>query len=215
MKQLKLISTLFIILTSLFSCMPPATFTEPQPVDTKNISKFPKRLQGVYVNTADTADHSILSVSDKLVQVTYDFDYKVHPNQLDSASQPSGDTIIHPETKEKTKIVYDGDSIVIHVHRTDTLFQLDCDNVVRKFKGCYFFNTRYKETSWIVHKVQLSRGQLVISSISGEHDIDNLKEIAETSIDTIPPYQFTMTKKQFKKFVKNGGFSESEVFVKQ
>ena len=211
MKQLKLIPT-FIILTTLFACKPPVTFNEPQPTDTDNLSKFPKRLQGQYLSLAD---NSTLSISDKLIQRTYDYDYKVHPNQLDSTSQLSGDTIIDLKTNEKTVIKRHGDSLVTHIHYIDTLFQMDYDNVVRKFKGYYFLNTRYDKTSWEVKKIQLVKGQLLISSISTKKDIESLKEITETATDTIPPYKFTATKKQFKKFIKNDGFSDSETFVRQ
>jgi hypothetical protein len=210
MKRLKLISTL-IILTSLFACEPPVTFTEPQPTETDNLSKFPKRLQGQYLSLAD---NSTLSISDKLIQRTYDYDYKVHSNQLDSTSQLSGDTIINLKTNEKTVIKRDGDSLVTHIHYIDTLFQLNYDNVVRKFKGYYFLNTRYDKTSWEVKKIQLSKGQLTISSISTKLDIDNLKEITETPTDTIPTYKFTATKKQFKEFIRNDGFSDNETFVR-
>lgn len=210
MKRLKLIST-FIILTSLFACEPPATFNEPQPTDIDNLSKFPKRLQGQYLSLADS---STLSISDKLIQRFYDFDYKIHPSQLDSTSRLSGDTIIDLKTNEKHLIKRVGDSLITHVHYIDTLFQMDYDNVVRKFKGYYFLNTRYDKTSWEVKKIQLAKGQIVISSISSKLDIENLKEITETPLDTIPPYKFTATKKQFKKFIKNDGFSDSETFVR-
>lgn len=211
MKRHKLISTL-IILASLFACEPPVTFNEPQPTDTDNLSKFPKRLQGQYLSLED---NSTLKISDKLIQRIYDFDYKMHPNQLDSTSRLSGDTIIDLTTNEKTVIKRDGDSLVAHIHYIDTLFQLDYDNVVRKFKGYYFINTRYDRTSWEVKKIQLSKGQIVISRISTKQDIENLKEITENATDTIPPYNFTVTKKQFKEFIKRDGFSDSEIFVRQ
>ena len=211
MKRLKLIST-FIILTSLFACEQPVTFNEPQPTDIDNLSKFPKRLQGQYLNFAD---NSTLLVSDKLIQRIYDYDYKVHLNQLDIAEQLSGDTIINIKTKEKTLIKRDGDSLITHVHYIDTLFQMDYDNIVRKFKGYYFLNKRYDKTSWEVKKIQLTKGQLILSTISTKHDIENLKEITETPQDTVPPYKFTATKKQFKEFIKNDGFSDSEIFVRQ
>jgi hypothetical protein len=196
----------------LFACEPPVTFNEPQPTDIDNLSKFPKRLQGQYMSLAD---NSTLSISDKLIQRIYDYDYKIHPNQLDSTTQLSGDTIIDLTTNEKTVIKRDGDSLINHAHYIDTLFQMDYDNVVRKFKGYYFLNTRYDKTSWEVKKIQLEKGQLVISGISTKEDIENLKEITETATDTIPPYKFTATKKQFKKFIKNDGFSDSETFVRQ
>lgn len=211
MKRLKLIST-FIILASLFACEPPVTFDEPQPTDTDNLSKFPNRLQGQYISLAD---NSTLSISDKLIQRIYDYDYKIHVNQLDSNSRLVGDTVVDLETNERTLIKRDGDSLVNHIHYIDTLFQMNYDNVVRKFKGYYFLNTRYDKESWEVKKIQLTKGQLILSTISTKLDIENLKEITETPQDTVPPYKFTATKKQFKEFIKNDGFSDSEIFVRQ
>ncbi len=211
MKRLKIIST-FIILTSLFACDPPVTFNEPQPTDTDNLSKFPNRLQGQYISLSD---NSTLSISDKLIKRIYDYDYKVHSNQLDSNSRLVGDTVIDLKTNERTLIKRYGDSLVTHIHYIDTLFQMNYDNVVRKFKGYYFLNTRYDKESWEVRKIQLSKGQLVIGSISTKLDLDNLKEITETAQDTVPPYKFTTTKKQFKKFIKADGFSDSETFIRQ
>lgn len=211
MKRLKIIST-FIILTSLFACEPPVTFDAPQPTDTYNLSKFPNRLQGQYLSLED---NSTLLISDNLIQRIYDYDYKVHPNQLGSTSKLVGDTVIDLQTNERTLITRDGDSLVTHIHYIDTLFQMNYDNVIRKFKGYYFLNTRYNKESWEVKKIQLSKGQLIISSISTKLDLENLKEITETTQDTIAPYNFTTTKRQFKNFIKKGGFSDSETFVRQ
>ena len=210
MKPLRIISAI-IILTSLVACEPPVSFTEPQPTDTDNLSNFPSRLKGVYLSLSDS---SILSINDKLIQRTYDFDYKIHPNQLDSTARLSGDTLINMETNERELIKRDGDSLKIHIHSVDALFQMDYDNVVRKFKGYYFLNTRYDKTSWAVEKMNLSKGQLIISSISTKEDIENLQEITETAQDTVINYKFTATKRQFKKFVKNDGFSDSETFMR-
>ena len=198
-------------MTSIVACEPPVTFTEPQPADTDNLSNFPRRLKGIYISLSDS---STLSINDKLIQRTYDFDYKIHPNQLDSTTRLLGDTLIKVETKERQLIKRDGDSLKIHIHNVDTLFQMDYDNVVRKFKGYYLLNTRYDKTSWTVEKMNLSKGKLIISRISTQEDIKNLREITETAQDTLINYSFTATKRQFKKFVKNDGFSDSEIFVR-
>ena len=210
MKQLKIIS-IFIFLTNLFACEPPITFSEPQPTNTTNLSKFPIRLEGQYLSLADS---SALSIGEKLIIRVYDHHYKVHPNQLDSSSRIVGDTVIDIETNKKTLIKRVGDSLLVHIHYTDTLFQMNYDNVVRKFKGYYFLNTRYDKESWEVKKIELSKRQLVISSVSTKLDLENLKEITETTQDTIPPYNFTTTKRQFKRFIKNDGFSDNEIFIK-
>ncbi len=209
MKRLKFF--LFILLMGLIACEPPVTFSEPQPTGLDNLSEFPSRLQGNYLSLED---NSMLSINDKLIQRTYDFDYKIHINQLDSTSILSGDTIFDLLSNEKTIIKREGDSLVIHVNYNETLFQLNYDNVVRKYKGYYFINNRYDKESWEVKKMQLTKGQLIISSISTSLDLENLKEITATQQDTIAPYKFTTSKKQFKKFIKNEGFSESETFVR-
>ena len=158
MKRLKFITTI-IILTSLFACESPVTFNEPQPTDTDNLSKFPDRLQGQYLSLAD---NSALVIGDKLIQRIYDFDQKIHPSQLDSNSRISGDTIINLMTNTREVVKRDGDSLVAHIHYIDTLFQMDYDNVVRKFKGYYFLNKRYDKESWEVKKIELSKGQLIV-----------------------------------------------------
>jgi hypothetical protein len=150
-----------------------------------------------------------------MIQRIYDFDYKNHLNQLDSTQQLSGNTITNIETKEKTIIRRDGDSLIFHVHYIDTLLQMNSDNVARKFKGYYFLNKSQDRIGWEVKKIHLTKGQLILSSISTKLEIKNLQEITETPQDTIPLYKFTATKKQFKKFIQNDGFRDTEIFVKK
>ena len=203
----------FAGITMMFSCeRPQVTFKEPQPTNTENISEFPKSLRGQYLSVEDG---SILIIGNKLMQRIYDFDYKIHPNELDSTQQIVGDTVIDFEINEKIPIRRDGDSLVIHIHRIDTLFLMDYDNVVRKFKGYFFLNIRWGKESWEVKKMQLKKGQLIVSRISTKEEIENLKKITETQQDTVSSHEFTVKKKQFKEFVKNEGFRNSEIFIKQ
>lgn len=211
MKQLKLIFVL-IGLTSLLACEPAVTFTTPQPEGVKDLLEFPSRLQGHY---ASTKDSSTLSIGAQLIQRVYDFDKRIDTARLGGSSRLSGDTLFDLVTDHKTLLWHEGDSLMAHVHYIDTLFQMTPENVVRKFKGHYFLNQRYGDVGWEVTKVELSKGKLVISHISAEHDIAKLKETAESSLDTVPPYKFTATKRQFGKFVRNKGFSEGEVFIRQ
>ena len=211
MIRLKFITTI-IILTSLVACAPPVTFNEPQPTNTDNLSEFANRLQGHYLSSADS---SVLIIDAKTIQRIYDFDYKIHPSQIDSNSRLSGDTIINVTTNTREIVKRAGDSLVTHINYIDTLFQIDYDNVVRKFKGFYFLNKRLDKESWEVKKIELSKGQLIVSSISSKEDIENLKAITESTQDTVSPYNFAATKKQFKEFVKNKGFTDSEKFIRK
>ena len=211
MKRIKYI-TIFIIFTSLVACAPAVTFNEPQSTDIDNLAEFPNRLHGQYLSSADS---SALIIDAKTVQRIYDFDYTIHPSQIDTNSRLSGDTIINLTTNTREIVKRDGDSLVTHINYIDTLFQIDYDNVVRKFKGFYFLNIRRDKESWEVKKIELSKGQLIVSSISSKEDIENLKAITESAQDTVAPYNFAATKKQFKQFVISKGFTDSEKFIRQ
>lgn len=208
MKQLKNIIT-FCTLIILSSCGPIVTFDEPQPTDTDNLSKFPKRIQGQFQSLRD---NSVLNLNDKTITRTYDFEVKVHINQLDSTYRLSGDTVINIQDNDSKVMRREGDSLIEHIFSSDTLFEITDDGVLKKYKGYFFLNTNYGK-EWGVQKLSFQRGQLTISSISTKEDIELLKEISESITDSLP-YQFKPTKNQFKKFVKADGFSDSEIFVK-
>ncbi|MHC1776024.1 MAG: hypothetical protein AB9834_11495 [Lentimicrobium sp.] len=201
-----------LILTGLLSCDPVVTFTEPQPEGTDNLLKFPKRLQGLYLSTEDS---STLQVDNRLMRRVYDVGQKIHPNQLSSEEKLMGDTLINLATNEKIPVRIDGDSIIYSLNFIDTLFRIDTSNVVRKYKGYYFLNSHFGKNGWEVKKLQLTKGQLVISSITEQSDIDNLKAVVETVQDTVLPFRFKATRKQFKKYVRNNGFSNHETFLRQ
>ncbi len=211
MNKIKFI-LLLIVTVSIISCNPPVTFDEPQPAGIKNLIKFPNRLQGEYLSMAD---NSLLTINDYLIQRIYNYDNVININELDSNSILSGDTLIDLISNEKTLIKRDGDSLINHVYFVDTLFEINQENVVRKFKGFYFINNLFNKGMWEVKKIQLSKGQLIISNVSTKNDLDNLRTITETPLDTVSPYKFKATKKQFKQFVQSNGFSDSETFILQ
>ncbi len=210
MKELRLILSI-VVLIGFIACEPSVQFSEPQPIDTKDLAELPNRLHGQFLSLSDS---STLNINNKLIQRIYDFDYVIHSNQLDSLTKLSGDTLFDTETNERALVKRVGDSLAIHIHHIDTLFYLNNDNVVRKFKGYYFLNVRNGEACYTVKKLQLSKGNLTISKISAKQEIDNLNEITESPQDTITPYNYTVTKKQFKEFIRNEGFSKSERFVR-
>lgn len=210
MNNLKTI-VVVIFCVGLLACQAPISFQEPQPINVKPLNEFPKRLHGQFISQDD---YSLLSISKQLMLRAYDFDYKLHPNTLDSQMKLVGDTLFNISTNEKFLIKHEGDSIVYHYHIVDTLFQFDDKHVLKHFKGYYFLNSYPNPNGWVVNKLELSKGKIEISSISNGQDLENLKAIAESSADTIAPYKFKISKRQFRKFIKKDGFSYGEVFNK-
>ena len=206
----KINTVIFLTLMTFTACGPIASFNEPQPPNTNNLSAFPKRIQGQYLSIEDS---SILKITVNLICRIYDFDQKMNINQLDSNTVLSGDTIIDNNTKEKTIIKKVGDTLINHIHSIDTLFRLGNTDILRKFKGYYFINTYCGKDCWEVKKIKFKKGRLSISEISSTQDIEKLQEITENFQDTVS-FKFSPTKKQFKEFIKKNGFSDSEVFIR-
>ena len=210
MKNLTNILTL-IIQTSLNSCEQDETFKEPQPGTAENLSNFPLQLQGQYISLTD---NSKLNIGDKFIERTYDYMVKMHPNQLDKNKRLSGDTIIDTNTNEISLEKHDQDSLLINEVCLDKSFEINNASILRKFKGQYFLNVLNDNNEWDVKMIQLIKGQLTISTIKTNADIENLKEIIQTANDTIPPYEVKLTKDQSKEFVKDEKFRENEIFIR-
>ncbi|MFA5971016.1 MAG: hypothetical protein WC780_01595 [Lentimicrobiaceae bacterium] len=207
-KQLCFLLAMVVIF--LFACEPPVVFDKPQPADVADLGGFPKRIQGKYLSSEDS---SILQITGNSIIRIYDFDEKMHLSQVDSNQQIIGDTLFNLKTNEGQHIQIEGDSIIMHIHEMDTLFVIDEENVLKKFKGYYFVNIFIPPDTWQVKKLDVSRGMLSLSSINKKEDIEQLKILTETTQDTMP-YVFSPTKYQFKKFVGNEGFRDSEKFMK-
>ena len=194
----------------LFACQPQVTFTEPQPKDVAALSGFPQRIQGKYLSSEDSS--LLLITASSMIRI-YDFDQKLHLSQLDSTKQIIGDSLFDMKTNEGQFIRIEGDSIVMHINDIDTLFTVDKQNVLKKYMGYYFININISPDNWEVKKLGFSRGKLTISDIRQKEDMVQLKLLTETSQDTLT-YVFSPSRRQFKKFVRNEGFRDSEVFLK-
>lgn len=193
----------------LYGCEPAATFDQPQPANAKPLSSFPERLQGKYL-ADDQA--SIVTIADSLITRHYDFDIKVHKDSLGSSYKLLTDTLINLTAGTKEKISLAGDTMIQRVSWTDTLFNISNEGVLKKFKGYYFLNRLYNENAWETNMLSVKEGVLAIGNISGKEDIQKLKEITETTADTISTH-FSLTRRQFKSFVRQYGFAEQETFI--
>ena len=203
------ITVVFIIhLLFLGSCEPAATFDKPQPDNEKSLTAFPKQLHGKYI---DFDQASIVTITDKLITRQFDFNHKEYKDSLGSNYKITGDTLINLTDGTKEKILLKGDTVVLHANWIDTLFNISPDNIIKKFKGYYFLNNRCSDSAWEVNQLSLQKGTLTVGSVSEKGDVNKLKEITETTADTTSTH-FTLTRRQFKKFVRQAGFREQENF---
>ena len=186
------------------------SFSAPQPDGAKDLSAFPRRMVGQYVS--EDKSHSLF-IAQNLIYRVFDYDITVHKNNLDSGDVIKGDTLISAGMSFKIKQI--GDSIKTHYHAVDTVFALDKNNPIRKYKG-YLFTNRYDGYGgWEVKKLSLNKGVL---SIEGVNPIDSLKdivEIKENNQDSSGTHKIDVTRKQFRIIMKDGFSAESKYYKTQ
>jgi hypothetical protein len=193
---------------------PSVVFVEPQPEGEDNLAAFPLRLKGKY---RGMAENNQLSITDKFIISTSVFEDKIPIVALDSNLRLNGDTITDLKSGEKTKVILQGDSIMRSFTFTDTVFRLNYDNVLRKFRGHYFLNTRYEGENWDVKQLSPEGSRLIIGSIRSQEDIQNLQAISEAPADTSSdmPRRFHLSKKQFRKYLGREGFRDQSIYIRE
>jgi rRNA-processing protein FCF1 len=204
---------MFILITA---CEEPVKFIEPQPQGKSNLSSFPKRLIGIYKSVND--DYTI-EISDKLIIRKFKSNIYLSKTELDSSKnlQLKGNVLLDNDNNLSFKVTIQNDSITGFAIQTDSVFMITNDNVLRKFNGHYFLNTKLDNGYFVQMLTPEGSGKLTISSIKKE-ELDNLKTISaveEPDDSLLENYQFTLTKKEFKNFVNEmHGFRSTEVFQK-
>jgi len=193
----------------LCSCEPAATFDEPQPNGVNALESFPNRLQGRYV---DSSHSSIVTITKNLLTRQYFFEEE-YKDSTGVGYKMVGDTLIEWANGTKEKVRLKGDALFFQRSLTDTIFQRAANCVLKKYKGYYFLNKLFSDNAWEVKKMWFEKGTLIIGSISNEDDLSKLKEIKEIPRDTVST-RFSLTRKEFKKFVNDNGFGEEEKFYR-
>lgn len=196
----------FILLVSfcaLASCKKPlANFTEAQPANTKDQSAFPSKMIGTYHNYETDTD---LVIQKELILSTQYF--------RDTLSEK--DLLKIQQEIELTSKKLNDTLFIASYNVTDTIFNLQQNDILRKLKGYYFLNIANEDKNWNVTKLKFKNNIVSLNDIRTEEEINTLAELTETVVDTIRPATFKLSKKQFRKFVKQNGFTEGSVYVKK
>lgn len=196
-------SVLFLI-----SCEPAATFTEPQPAGTANESRFSNNIQGDYWSD-ETGE--LLHIGDQYISSQYNEIEKIHKDSLERYYQLMGDTLYNVKTGLKERVELRNDTINIYRNYTDTLFSISDNELLKRWKGYYFLNTKHSDSAWEVQQLLLQRGKLTIGEISSLADINALQELTATVGDSSST-TFSLNKNQFKKFVRKNGFRKRQTY---
>lgn len=194
------------------SCEPAVIFREPQPRGCQNEKRIPARMQGYYRSLEDSSG---LIINDHMIYRVFEGDLALSVKDRDSGYFLQGDSLQDVNTGIRFPVSKNGDSLFARIVFRDTLFAMGENGLLRRFKGYCFLNRKYGEEGWEVQKISLRRGILAIGSIKESSDIQKLQAVSEAEPDTLSPHLVSPDRRTFKKFLKEGGFRDEEVFVRQ
>jgi len=194
----------------LSSCGEQIVFSEPQPANVSAIDNFPKRVCGTYTNKEQT---TTFTVSQTAIIRKLDYTFVKLKSENDTAYTLDGKFLVDNQTGEKVPVEIKGDSIIAQISYCDTLFEVKSPNVLKKFKGHFFLNGMAGTDSWYVRKASFDKGKLSFADLSATEDLQKLREITQSEADT-SNFKFTLTKRQFKRLIKEDAFSEEVVYYK-
>lgn len=202
-------------LSFLFSCQTDLNFTEPQPTETKNETKFKRRYRGDYQSLRDS---SIITISENSIVRTWYLDTKVHKDSLETEGVGGGLFVIADLPWLKVEI--EGDSAHVYGEKEEEMFTISDEQVLRHYKGYYFLNTKESDEFWTVKMLSLERGLLSFKRFLGtEAEIAKLTEL--TTIDTIRnaegevvDYSIHPSVKEFREILRSAHFGDGGSYRK-
>ncbi len=206
--NLKILAILLTVL-SLFGCGPAATFDSPQPNGGRALTSFPSRLRAHYIEPGGdalivvTATQVILQAEEYIKMDRDSFGISLSLCTNSSETSPI----------RYTDVAIDGDSLLVRATLTDTLFDMNAGDILKKFRGHYFLNAYYDDTTWEVRQISLKNGILTLAIIHPEDDLKKLQAITESPDDTTTTH-FALNRREFKEFVKNKGFSSAKCYLR-
>jgi hypothetical protein len=191
MKKYYLIVALLIIV---FSCkkaeLPEPSglnfyFENPQPIKDSELTKFPNKFQGLFMNS----DSVFLNIKENVILKESFYKLKFHNKEMDSLKNEfvflNGKYIL-----KSSKEVFDyrqlKDSIELFAKEIDTFFIFSEMQKAKRFDGQLVLN--YKDSIyWKVKSIRLEKNMLKIKYIYSEEDlkrIDSLTKVKSTMIDS-------------------------------
>lgn len=131
----------FISLVLLISCSESEVlFINPQPAGIESVKTIDSQLCGTYISLLDS---TVLKIEPNLVTLSHFLDLKFSKNEMDSADFLKNDTLWLNKEKLNLPVKHIGDSELIYLPITDTMFFSGSTYTLKYYRNHYFINKSY------------------------------------------------------------------------
>lgn len=189
-------------------------FENPQPTNDTELSKFPSKFKGLYVNN----DSVFLRIDHKLILLELYDKFRINKVDLDSLKEYysySNGKLTNLKTNEITESKMIGDSLEIIDKTTDTLFSFSNSQKAKRINGFLVLNTK-DSIFWKIRTISLEKNILKLKYIYSEEDLKKLDSVLKEKPKMIDSSSFIFrpTRKEFKKILNLKNFGDDQEFKK-
>lgn len=192
-------------------------FENPQPINDSELSSFPNKFKGIYMNT----DSVYLNITENIIFYESENKFRFHKNQIDSLKDYFDVVDGKYISKDKKEIFNSkkvGDSIDFVSKNIDTLFSFSETKKAKRLNGDLILNEK-DSIYWKVKLLSLNKNTLNIKVLYSDDDLkrmDSITKIHSKKIDSLS-YIISPSRSEFKRFskVKNFGFDSKFVKLKK
>jgi hypothetical protein len=223
MNHLKHIVFLLLGILLITSCQDEnrVKFEKPQPDKVKAIDNFGKEIQGVYVKFSNPNKRLIVHPDYIATNLTIQFKVGRFGLKIDSSAQidlQNDSAVIRYFEQHGARATFQGDSIIYSQSIVDTIFYIEANQVLKKYKRNYFLNYQFDDHYWRVKKMKLRGDTLYFGEIYPD---DSLLHYDYAAIDTninekhAKEYILSPSRREFKKLMRSRAFATTEKYIKQ
>lgn len=181
------IKIIFILAAISFSCGPlteSPIITEPQPDKGTELNEIPKKLLGTYKSLANSVDSTHLFITEKQIIIRIVRNPNVSIAELLPTERRSLKDTVYQEGNDSMAVRITADSIFQRSVHFDTLYYSSGKYLIKKFKGYYFCNQKFRD-KWLVRTLRITDNGILISKPRSKEEVTKLKDYASIEPDSI------------------------------
>lgn len=189
-------------------------FETPQPINDSELTEFPNKYEGIYINS----DSTCLNITDNVIFYESETKFRFHKKQIDSLKQYFDlvdGNYVSKDSKEIFRYYKVGDSVEFKSKNIDTIFKFSDSQKAKRISG-YLVLSERDSIYWRVKLISLNRNTITIKQLFSDDDLKRMDSITKTHSKMIDSTSFVISPKrrEFARFFKLKKFGFDQIFIK-
>ena len=184
------------------------TIEEPHSDKEAELKEIPTKLMGTYESLVDSA---LLIVTDKEVIIKIVRNPHLSIAEFDSTERRNLKDTIYREGKDSMTVRVTSDSVFQRSVHFDTLYFASDKYLIKKSKGYYFCNQKFRD-KWLVRTLRITDNGILISKLRSKEEITELGDYTSIEPDSI--VYDTPSVEKLRTYLTDERFKDEWMFVR-